>query len=76
MLELCLWSDWGAQVEQGWELSHHSRKEEECRHFIVCLLLAERAVSCTTCLDVSRLFILHFSQIAILQFGCSCLVIF
>lgn len=40
------------------------------------LLLAERAVSCTTCLDVSRLFILHcFSQIAILQFRVvSCLI--
>lgn len=63
MLELCLWSDWGAQVELG--LGTFSSFEERGRMqaFYRVLATPSRKSSVLHDSDASRLFILHcFSQ--------------
>lgn len=77
MLELCLWSDWGAQVELG--LGTFSSFEERGRMQAFYRVLATRSRKSSflhNVSDVSRPFILYcFSQIATLQFRVvSCLI--
>ena len=77
MLELCLWSDWGAQVELG--LGTFSSFEERGRMQAFYRVLAtpsRKSSFLHNVSDVSRLFILYcFSQIATLQFRVvSCLI--
>ncbi|CAI9170912.1 unnamed protein product [Rangifer tarandus platyrhynchus] len=64
MLELCLWSDWGAQVELGLGTFSSFEERERMQAFYRVLATPSRKSSVLpNDSDASRLFILHcFSQ--------------